>query len=740
MKPSTTIARVIRDIFAPYTVALSRTIAHFNSQVTTAVTTTQENVATVQQIADTAQTYATSAQSSATDSATSATASKQSSTDAAASAAASTAVLKSFNQRWLGDHDTDPTTDGNGNALADGAEYYNTSTGRIRVYSTANGWVDISQADLSSVSSAQASAAAAAASEASAKTYATNAQTSEANAQNYADQAKASYTATLAVGIPAANSSLIGYIPVVNQAGDSYELLSPAQFLSSVGAAPADNANLTGSAKAPDISDWAADTSLIINQRSLLNYLSNNYSTNKQLTTTLGGYVTTDQLTTATTTWESSLSTTLAGYVATPLSTSSSDYPVSSAGINKTTGMPWLKNGATGAYLSVYPTTTIDAKFQNYIPLTGGKLIGAFALSLSGSSVSYSTNSVNFGAELSDASWSTNVGFYLGVSTDSSGLANSNGILRLVTSKNVAYQYQFSPTSITTPGGLILATTKDVQIYAQPVGDYATNDSLTTKTSALQTALNTLSGQTVVTVPSGTTQTKITNFYRDTSVGNNGTAGICATYTSGTSTAVVNLADVSYTDAKYQPVGDYLTSETAASTYLPLSGGSVGALSVASTVTVSDNTQGTASVYVGGILSSTITGRGTTGTYGPVTFSLSPIESQTDLYGQLSLTGYGSRYDTNFHKSGDITTTKGTVIQSSSGLNAAASISAAVSSLTNQAGTFTFDVEFSKIPSVTPALIGGNGTLSIVSVTTKGVSVVTTSTTGTINLNILGTI
>ncbi len=53
---------------------------------------------------------------------------------AASSAAAAAASYDSFDDRWLGAKTSDPTTDNDGNALQDGAAYWNTSSESLRVY------------------------------------------------------------------------------------------------------------------------------------------------------------------------------------------------------------------------------------------------------------------------------------------------------------------------------------------------------------------------------------------------------------------------------------------------------------------------------------------------------------------------------------------------------------------------------------------------------------------------------
>jgi len=87
---------------------------------------------------DTATTKASEAASSATAAASSATAAASSATSAAAS-------LDSFDDTYLGSKSSAPSVDNDGNALATGALYYNSSAGNLNVWS-GSAWVAI-QAD-----------------------------------------------------------------------------------------------------------------------------------------------------------------------------------------------------------------------------------------------------------------------------------------------------------------------------------------------------------------------------------------------------------------------------------------------------------------------------------------------------------------------------------------------------------------------------------------------------------------
>ena len=77
---------------------------------------------------------ATSSASSATAGASSATASASSATGSASSATAAAASYDSFDDRYLGTKSSDPTLDNDGDALVDGALYFNTTNNVMMVY------------------------------------------------------------------------------------------------------------------------------------------------------------------------------------------------------------------------------------------------------------------------------------------------------------------------------------------------------------------------------------------------------------------------------------------------------------------------------------------------------------------------------------------------------------------------------------------------------------------------------
>ena len=79
-------------------------------------------------------TSASSSATSATSSATSATASANSATASASSATSAASTYDTFDDRFLGAKSSNPSTDNDGDALATGALYFNTSDNNMRVY------------------------------------------------------------------------------------------------------------------------------------------------------------------------------------------------------------------------------------------------------------------------------------------------------------------------------------------------------------------------------------------------------------------------------------------------------------------------------------------------------------------------------------------------------------------------------------------------------------------------------
>jgi hypothetical protein len=158
-------------------------------------TTSATNAATSEANAATS---ATTATTKASEAATSATNAATSATNAANS-------FDSFDDRFLGTKASDPTLDNDGNALVEGAMYYNSTDNDIRFYNGSSWDAPTTQAATSATASASSatasatsatnsanSATASATSATNAATSATNASTSETNAASSASSASTS--------------------------------------------------------------------------------------------------------------------------------------------------------------------------------------------------------------------------------------------------------------------------------------------------------------------------------------------------------------------------------------------------------------------------------------------------------------------------------------------------------------------------------------------------------------------
>ena len=93
---------------------------------------------------------AVAAASSATTATTQASNASASASAAASSAAAAATALDNFDDRYLGQKASDPSVDNDGNALITGALYYNSTDGKMRVY-TGTGWIDASSAQVATL-------------------------------------------------------------------------------------------------------------------------------------------------------------------------------------------------------------------------------------------------------------------------------------------------------------------------------------------------------------------------------------------------------------------------------------------------------------------------------------------------------------------------------------------------------------------------------------------------------------
>ena len=113
----------------------------------TAAATSATNAATS---ATNAGTSETNASTSATNAATSATAASASQVAAAASAASAASSYDTFDDRYLGTKTSNPTVDNDGDALIEGALYFNSTANEMRVYDGAN-WIAASSAGTASL-------------------------------------------------------------------------------------------------------------------------------------------------------------------------------------------------------------------------------------------------------------------------------------------------------------------------------------------------------------------------------------------------------------------------------------------------------------------------------------------------------------------------------------------------------------------------------------------------------------
>jgi hypothetical protein len=116
------------------------------TQATTA--TTQAGIATTK--ASEAAASAASTATAETNSAASATSSATSAVDSANSAAAAASALDTFDDRYLGSKSAEPTVDNDGDALVQGALYFDTTAQGMKVYDGAN-WISASAAGVASL-------------------------------------------------------------------------------------------------------------------------------------------------------------------------------------------------------------------------------------------------------------------------------------------------------------------------------------------------------------------------------------------------------------------------------------------------------------------------------------------------------------------------------------------------------------------------------------------------------------
>ena len=136
---------------------------------------------------------ATAAATSETNAATSATTATTKASEAATSATNAANSFDSFDDRFLGTKSSDPTLDNDGNALVEGAMYYNSTDNDIRFYNGSSWDAPATQASTSATASAS-SATASATSATNSSNSATASATSATNASNSASAASTSET------------------------------------------------------------------------------------------------------------------------------------------------------------------------------------------------------------------------------------------------------------------------------------------------------------------------------------------------------------------------------------------------------------------------------------------------------------------------------------------------------------------------------------------------------------------
>ena len=141
---------------------------------------------------------ASAASASASAAASSASAASSSASSAASTLASVETLYDNFDDRYLGTKTSDPTLDNDGNALTEGAIYYNSTSNEVKFYNGSSWDAPATQASTSatnaasSASSASTSATNASNSATSAANSATTAGTQATNASNYATAASTS--------------------------------------------------------------------------------------------------------------------------------------------------------------------------------------------------------------------------------------------------------------------------------------------------------------------------------------------------------------------------------------------------------------------------------------------------------------------------------------------------------------------------------------------------------------------
>jgi len=172
--------------------AASATTAATQAALATTNGAAQVTLATAQVALAT--TKATAAATSATAAETAETNAETAETNAETAQAAAEAALDTFDDRFLGSKASDPTVDNDGNALLEGAMYYNTTANDIRFYNGSS-WDAPATDAATSATAAASSASSASTAKTAAETAETNAETAETNAETAETNAETAQTA-----------------------------------------------------------------------------------------------------------------------------------------------------------------------------------------------------------------------------------------------------------------------------------------------------------------------------------------------------------------------------------------------------------------------------------------------------------------------------------------------------------------------------------------------------------------
>lgn len=194
-----------------------------------------------------------------------------------ANLAAIQAIIHTLNTIWLGTLSADPTVDGNGDPIPEGAMYLNDNSSDLSVYNhvriyTDGAWENLDTEVQQEMSNAAASASKAAASQTAAATSATTATNASVTATTQAGIATQA-VATIEAMFPTLSATVEDYYLRVNGSGSGFELRSPGQTLNDLGAAPILSPNFQGVPLVPTAAKntnttQAASVAFVLNQAS----------------------------------------------------------------------------------------------------------------------------------------------------------------------------------------------------------------------------------------------------------------------------------------------------------------------------------------------------------------------------------------------------------------------------------------------------------------------------------------